>query len=66
MVYFSVTGDGFLYNMVRIMVGTRLGINDGTYKEDSIPKMIEAEDRSASGVTAPACGLYLDRVFYDL
>ena len=66
MVYFSVTGDGFLYNMVRIMVGTLLGINDGTFPEDSIPSMLNALDRNASGVTAPACGLYLDKVFYDL
>lgn len=66
MVYFSVTGDGFLYNMVRIMVGTLLGVNDGTFSEDSISRIIKAQNRAEAGVTAPACGLYLDEVFYDL
>ncbi|MBQ9742881.1 MAG: tRNA pseudouridine(38-40) synthase TruA [Ruminococcus sp.] len=66
MVYFSVTADGFLYNMVRIMVGTLLYINEGGLSEDSIPRVLCALDRSAAGPTAPACGLYLDKVFYDL
>lgn len=65
MVYFSVSADGFLYNMVRIMVGTLLYINEGGISPDSIPSILEACDRSKAGPTAPACGLYLDEVFYD-
>ncbi len=66
MVYFSVSADGFLYNMVRIMVGTLLYINEGGTSPDSIPHILEALSRSEAGPTAPACGLYLDEVFYDL
>jgi len=65
MVYLSVSADGFLYNMVRIMVGTLLLINEGGLSADSIPDIIKACDRSMAGPTAPACGLYLDEVFYD-
>lgn len=66
MVYFSVTADGFLYNMVRIMVGTLLFISEGGAEPDSIPRILSACDRSKAGPTAPACGLYLDKVFYDI
>ncbi len=66
MVYFTVSADGFLYNMVRIMVGTLLYINEGGISPDSIPKILKACDRSKAGPTAPACGLYLQEVFYDL
>ncbi len=65
MVYFSVTGDGFLYNMVRIMVGTLIAIGFGKLPEDSIPKILAAKNRLSAGPTAPACGLYLDEVFYS-
>lgn len=65
-VEFSVEGNGFLYNMVRIMVGTLLYINEGKLKADAIPEIIKAEDRSAAGPTAPPQGLYLNKVFYDL
>ncbi len=66
MVYFSVSADGFLYNMVRIMVGTLLYINEGGTSPDSIPHILSALNRCEAGPTAPACGLYLDEVFYDL
>lgn len=62
-VIFSVTGNGFLYNMVRIMVGTLLDVSDGRIHE-SLTDIIEAGDRNRAGITAPACGLYLNRVFY--
>ena len=61
---FTVSGDGFLYNMVRIMVGTLLFINDGKLPEDSIPQIIEARDRTKAGKTVPPQGLYLNKVFY--
>ena len=63
-VYMSVEADGFLYNMVRIMVGTLLKIQQGKLSVDSIPDIIKAENRKEAGPTAPACGLYLDQVFY--
>lgn len=63
-VYMTVQADGFLYNMVRIMVGTLLKIAQGKLSPDSIPNIIKAENRKEAGPTAPACGLYLDEVFY--
>ena len=63
-VKFTVSGDGFLYNMVRITVGTLLFINDGKLHEDSIPKIIASRDRTLAGKTVPPQGLYLNRVFY--
>lgn len=65
MVSFSVAADGFLYNMVRIMVGTLLGIHEGKIKKDSIRDIILSKDRARAGVTAPAEGLYLERVYYE-
>ena len=65
LVTFFVEGDGFLYNMVRIMVGTILEIAAGTKPEGCIPQILEQKDRSVAGATAPAWGLYLDQVFYD-
>lgn len=60
-----VEGDGFLYNMVRIIVGTLLDINRGKIERGSIKQIIESKDRTRAGVTAPPHGLYLDEVFYD-
>lgn len=65
MVTFTVGADGFLYNMVRIMVGTLLRVQQGKFRPEDIPAILEAKDRRAAGPTAPACGLYLNRVFYD-
>lgn len=59
-----VKGDGFLYNMVRIMVGTLIFINEGKLDADSIPKILEAKDRNLAGKTIGAQGLYLNKVFY--
>ena len=61
--HFYVSADGFLYNMVRIMVGTLLEIPQRMPPE-AILRILEAKDRSQSGMTAPACGLYLNRVVY--
>lgn len=65
-VEFTVEGNGFLYNMVRIMVGTLLSINEGKLSADSIPDIIKAESRDAAGPTAPPQGLYLNKVFYEI
>lgn len=64
LVVFTVAADGFLYNMVRIMVGTLLRVQQGKIFPGDIPGIIEAKNRRAAGPTAPACGLYLNRVFY--
>lgn len=64
-VRFTVAADGFLYNMVRIMVGTLLEVSRGRFQPEEIPAMIEQKNRKAAGPTAPASGLYLNRVFYE-
>ena len=64
LVTFTVAADGFLYNMVRIMVGTLLYVAQGTLQPEQIPEILAARDRTAAGPTAPPCGLYLNRVFY--
>lgn len=64
LVTFSVTGDGFLYNMVRIMVGTLLYINNGKIEKDTIPDIILSKDRVRAGITVRPEGLHLNKVFY--
>ncbi|TFD98433.1 tRNA pseudouridine(38-40) synthase TruA [Jeotgalibacillus salarius] len=61
---FRVRGNGFLYNMVRIIAGTLLEVGNGKYQPEEIVEMIEAKDRNAAGKTAPAHGLYLWEVNY--
>lgn len=64
MVTLSITGDGFLYNMVRIIAGTLLEVSAGKLAPEEIPDILVARDRSRAGFTAPAQGLFLDEVFY--
>ena len=64
LVEFTVSADGFLYNMVRIMMGTLIEVSQGRMDPDSIPERIEMKNRKAAGPTAPASGLYLNKVFY--
>ena len=64
LVTMKVEADGFLYNMVRIMVGTLLRVQQGKIPEDGIKEIIEKKDRKFAGPTAPACGLYLNQVNY--
>ena len=59
-----ISADGFLYNMVRIIVGTLTEVAFGRIYPDDIPLIIESKDRSRAGMTAPADGLYLNRVSY--
>ena len=54
-----VTGNGFLYNMVRIIAGTLIEVGQGKIKPEEIPSIIEACDREKAGPTAPAKGLTL-------
>lgn len=65
LVTFSVTGDGFLYNMVRILVGTLFSVNAGQISPEELPAILESGNRSRAGATVPPQGLYLDEVFYD-
>lgn len=64
LVVFRVAGDGFLYNMVRIMAGTLLTIGMGRGQADSIDTALEKGSRTLAGPTAPAKGLCLERCFY--
>ena len=64
LVVFTVAADGFLYNMVRIMTGTLLRVAQGKISPDDISYILEQKDRHFAGPTAPACGLYLDKVIY--
>ena len=63
---FTVTGNGFLYNMVRIMVGTLVYAGWDWLSPDKIEKAIEAGDRKGLGKTLDACGLYLAKVEYEI
>lgn len=64
MVVFTVEANGFLYNMVRIMVGTLIDISSGRIEKNSIADIIAAKDRGKAGFTAPPHGLYLNKVNY--
>lgn len=59
-----VKGNGFLYNMIRIITGTLIDINEGRISTDDIPAILESKNRLNAGRTAVAHGLYLNRVFY--
>lgn len=61
---FTVTGDGFLYNMVRILVGTLLEVGLGKRAPDSMPALLDAKDRSQAGYLVPPHGLRLESVYY--
>ena len=60
-----VSADGFLYNMVRIIVGTLLEISEGKISYERLEQAVNGGDRSQAGRTAPAEGLYLNRVFLE-
>lgn len=64
LVIFRIEADGFLYNMVRIMAGTLIDVARGKIPADSIEKIIKARNRFAAGFTAPARGLYLNKIDY--
>ena len=60
-----VEGNGFLYNMVRIIAGTLIGVGSGKLEPGAFARAIESGNRLDLGVTAPAHGLTLMEVFYD-
>lgn len=64
MVLFTVEADGFLYNMVRIIVGTLIFVNEGKIAQGELAEVIESKCRKRAGKTAPPNGLYLNKVVY--
>lgn len=60
-----VCADGFLYNMVRAMVGTMVYASHGKLVPEEIPALLETGDRRLTGPTMPPQGLYMNRVWYD-
>ena len=60
----EITGDGFLYNMVRIIAGTLVEAGDGRRSPESVRDAIESRDRANSGFTAPPQGLYLKEIYF--
>jgi tRNA pseudouridine38-40 synthase len=60
-----ITGNGFLYNMVRIIVGTLIRVGRGFYEPEKVKEILEAKDRKAAGITAPAHGLMLVEIKYE-
>ncbi len=65
MIELSVSADGFLYNMVRIITGTLADCAYGTFEPQDIRSILDARDRTKAGKTAPPDGLYLAEVEYD-
>ena len=61
---FKISGNGFLYNMVRIIVGTMLDVAYGKKTPSQIESIILSKDRAKAGQTVPAHGLYLNEVKY--
>ncbi|MEG0371276.1 MAG: tRNA pseudouridine(38-40) synthase TruA [Clostridium sp.] len=59
-----VEGNGFLYNMVRIIAGTLIDVGRGRIPYDSIEDIINSKNRQKAGITAKAKGLYLEKVYY--
>ena len=64
LIEFTVSADGFLYNLVRIMMGTLVAVAEDKISPEEIPSIIEARNRALAGMTAPSDGLYLNRVEY--
>ena len=64
MIHFRISGNGFLYNMVRILAGTLLEIGKGNLRASDMPAILEAKNRAAAGPTAPPHGLTLLDIRY--
>ena len=61
----KITGNGFLYNMVRIIAGVLLDVGRGRLSSEDVADIIAAKDRRKASATAPACGLVLKEIYYD-
>ena len=62
---FDIYGNGFLYNMVRIIIGTLIEIGTGKRPVNDIPRILAAKKRAEAGLTVPPQGLFLEEVFYN-
>ena len=60
-----VCGDGFLYNMVRAISGTLVYAGGGKLSPDDVTAILQSGDRELAGPTLPACGLFMNRLWYD-
>lgn len=63
-IIYRIKGNGFLYNMVRIIIGTLIQVGKGKIDYKEIPLIISSKDRAKAGPTAAAHGLYLQKVLY--
>ncbi len=59
-----ITANGFLYNMVRIIVGTAVEVSDGRISSDAVEEIFSTKQRDKAGITAPPQGLFLEKVYY--
>ena len=66
MITIEISADGFLYNMVRNIVGTLVDIGRGYLPPGSMKKILRAKDRTKAGPTAPAKGLFLVKATYEV
>ena len=64
-IYIELTGNGFLYNMVRIIAGTLVEVGMGKIEPEQIPEIIKNQKRENAGKTLPPQGLYLVKVEYE-
>lgn len=64
MIHFRITGNGFLYNMVRIIVGTLMEVGKGAFSPEQVDVILETKDREQAGPTARALGLTLLEIRY--
>ena len=64
-IWIELTGNGFLYNMVRIIAGTLVEVGLGKIKADEINDIMESKRRENAGKTLPPQGLYLVNVEYE-
>ena len=64
-IFIDITGDGFLYNMVRIITGTLVEVGLGKREPDELKEIIESRDRTKAGHTAPPQGLCLMKVYFE-
>ena len=60
----EISGDGFLYNMVRIIAGTLVEVGMGKISPEAVKHIVESKDRTLAGHTAPPQGLFLVEVYY--
>jgi tRNA pseudouridine38-40 synthase len=61
----DIIADGFLYNMVRSILGTLVNVGRDKWTRDDVARILATQDRSIAGSTAPACGLFLVQVWYE-